>query len=295
MVVAGGGDHGPQQGAIHVHAADHRSAEHQKLQVFMGRLARIEQVPLGGVADRPVDVLTRTVDAGEGLLVQQAGQAMLLRRAAQQGHGELLVVGGHVGGLEERRNLKLGWGHLVVAGFGRNPQAVHLPLHLLHEDLHPLGDGAEVVVVKLLALGGGATEQGAAGQQQVWSQGHVGAVDQEVLLLGAAAGVDRGNGGFPQQAEQLVGLFVYRCDRAQQGGFFVEGFAGPRDEDGGYAEGDTVGRLHQPGRAGDVPGGVAASFKGGADTAIGKGGAVGLALHQHLAGEFGEDRAVALG
>ena len=201
MVVAGGGDHGPQQGPVEVDAANNRSAEHQKLQVFMGGLARIEQVPLGGIADRPVDVFARAIDAGKGFLVQQTGQAMLLRSGAQDGHRELLVVGGHVRGFEEGRDLELGGGHLVVAGFGRDPQAVHLPLHLLHEHLHPLRDGAEVVIVKLLALGRGAAVEGATCQQQVGPQWYVGAVDQEVLLLGAAAGVDRGDVGFAQQAQ----------------------------------------------------------------------------------------------
>ena len=43
-----------------------------------GRVARIEQVALGGVAEREVDVLARAVDAREGLLVQQADQAVPL-------------------------------------------------------------------------------------------------------------------------------------------------------------------------------------------------------------------------
>ena len=63
---------------ILVHGADDRGAEHQELRVLVRRVAGLEQVALLGVAERPVDVLARAVDAGERLLVQQALHAVLL-------------------------------------------------------------------------------------------------------------------------------------------------------------------------------------------------------------------------
>lgn len=97
-----------------------------------------------------------------------------------------------------------------------------------------------------------------------------------------------------QQLEQPLGLAVHGRIRAQQGCLLVEGFAGPGNEDGGNTEGDPVGGLHQEGGAGDVPGGIATGLKGGADPAVREGGAIGLALHQHLASEFGDGGTIPL-
>ena len=63
---------------MQVDGPDHRRAEHKELHVGVWRLAGFEQVAQLA-ADRPVDVLARAVDAREGLLVQQAGHAVLLR------------------------------------------------------------------------------------------------------------------------------------------------------------------------------------------------------------------------
>ena len=277
-----------------MHAANHGAAEQQELHVLVRGAARIEQVALGGIAHRPVDVLSGAVDAFEGLFVQQAGHTVLTGRVFEQRHGELLVVGGHVGRLEERRDLELAWGHFVVAGLCGNAQGVHLALHVLHEDLDPLGDCPEVVVVELLALGRGMAEQGAAGEQEVGAQGNEAAIHQEILLLRTTTGIDRSHLLAAEQFEQPLGLAVHGRIGAQQGCLLVEGFAGPGNKDSGNAEGDPVGGFHQEGWAGDVPGGVAPGLKGGANAAVREGGAIGLPLHQHLAGEFGDGGTIPL-
>ena len=78
VIVAGRGDGGAQQAAELVHRADDRAAEHQELRVVVRRRARIEQVALGAVAERVVQVLARAVDARERLLVQEAHEVVLL-------------------------------------------------------------------------------------------------------------------------------------------------------------------------------------------------------------------------
>jgi hypothetical protein len=57
VVVGRRGDRGPQQPAELVHRADDGGAEDEELGVVMGRVPREEEVSLGGVADREVDVL----------------------------------------------------------------------------------------------------------------------------------------------------------------------------------------------------------------------------------------------
>ena len=107
VVVGGRGHRGPQQAAELVDGADDRGAEDQELGVVVRRVAREEEVALGGVAEREVDVLAGAVDAGERLLVEQALHAVLLGHPLQGRHQQLLVVGGHVGPLEHRGQLEL--------------------------------------------------------------------------------------------------------------------------------------------------------------------------------------------
>ena len=71
---------------------------------------------------RPVVVLARAVDAGVGLLVQQADQAVAAGHVLHDLHRQLLVVGADVGVLEDRRQLVLVGRDLVVARLGRHAE-----------------------------------------------------------------------------------------------------------------------------------------------------------------------------
>ena len=102
--------------AVLVDCPNNRRAEDEELHVGVRRVAGVQEVALAGAAQRPVDVLARAVDAGEGLLVQQAGHAVLLRHAAERDHDELLVVGGDVGRLEDRARSRTGPGPLRCGG-----------------------------------------------------------------------------------------------------------------------------------------------------------------------------------
>ena len=96
------------------------------------------------------------------------------------------MVGSDVGPLEHRSDLELAGGDLVVPGLGRDAEFEQLTLGVHHEAEDTLGDGAEVVVVELLAFGRLGAEQGAARVDQVRPRQEEVPVDQEVLLLGAA-------------------------------------------------------------------------------------------------------------
>ena len=118
VVVAGRRHDGAEDAAVLVHRPDDGGAEHEELGVLVRRVARVEEVALGRVADREVDVLARAVDAGERLLVQEALHAVLLGDPTERRHHQLLVVMGEVGAFEHRGDLELAGGDLVVAGLG---------------------------------------------------------------------------------------------------------------------------------------------------------------------------------
>ncbi len=218
------------------------------------------------------------------------------RHPLQRLHDHHLVVAGDVAGLEQRRDLVLARGHLVVPRLHRHAETVELPLRLGHEGQDPGGNSAEVVVLELLALGRPGAEQGPLADQEVGPLEVELAVDQEVLLLRAHRGVDPAHALVgAEDLENPERLPRERLHRAQQRDLGVERLAGPGDERGGNAQGDVVVAAHEERGAGRVPGGVAAGLEGGADAAGGEARRIGLALHQLGAGEVEHHAAVAVG
>ena len=154
MVVARRGNGDAQQVLVFVYRLDDCAQEQQELGVFVGGFAGLQQVYAGIGGDGPVVVLAAAVDTVEGLLVEQAHQAVALGHLAHHLHGQLVVIGGDVGGGEDGGHFVLGGGNLVVLGLGQNAQFPQLIIQLLHKGSHSGLDGTEVVVIQLLPLGG---------------------------------------------------------------------------------------------------------------------------------------------
>ena len=250
------------------------------------------RLPWLRVAQREVHVLAGAVDTVERLLVQQAGHPVALGHLLQGGHHQLLMIMGQVGLLEQRGDLELTGRDLVVPGLGQDALLEQLAVDLDHEGQHPLRDGAEVVIIELLALGRLGAEQGPAGAHQVRAGVVEVLVDQEVLLLRTGEGHHGVDVGVAEQLQQPGGLRAHRLLRPQQRRLLVQRLAGPGDEDRRDAQGVPVRVLQDVRRAGHVPAGVAAGLEGAADAAVGEARAVRLALGQGLAGELGQRAAV---
>ena len=277
-----------------MHGAQHRGAEDEELDVLVRRLARAEQVGAGVVAHAPVQVLARTVDARERLLVQQARQSELRRDPLHHLHRDHLMVGGEVRVLEDRRDFILARRHFVVARLDRHAHLVQLVLDFHHVLEHALGDGAEILIFQFLALRRLGAEQRAAGVDQIRAREIEVAIDQEVFLLGAA-GRDDVRRLRAEQLQDAQGLRRQRFHRTEQRRLLVERFTGPADERGRNDQ-RRAGVIHQqPRRAGRVPCGVAARFERAAHAAGREGRRVGLALNQFLAGELGDRAAFGRG
>ena len=146
------------------------------------------------------------------------------------------------------------------------------------------------MLLELLALGGLAAKERAAGEDEVGTGLVVLLLDEEVLLLRANGGVDAVR-LLAEERQQALGLLLEGDLGAKQRGLLVERLAGVADEGGGDAEYLVL----DEGGAGGIPHGVAAGLEGGAQAAGGEARGVGLALDQLLAGEGHEHRAVTLG
>ena len=294
MVVAAGGDHGAEQVTVEMDGTNHRGAEHEELHVGMGRLTRLEQVA-EPAAQRPVDVLAGSVDAGKRLLVEQAGHAVLLGDAGQRLHDRLLMVGRDVRVFVERRDLVLTGSHLIVPGLHRHAELEEISLGLEHAGEHPLGDGPEILVLKLLPLRRLGTEQRPPGHHEVGAGKKEVAVDEKVFLLRSARRSHLADVLVAEQGQHAAGLLVDGLHRAEQRGLLIQRLARPRAERRGDAERGAVGVVEDVGGARRIPGGVAAGFERGAEAARGEARCIGLALDQFLAGELGDGVAVTSG
>ena len=227
-----------------------------------------------------------------GFSCSRARQAVLRRDLLQHLHRHHLVIDGEVGVLEDRRDFVLARGDLVVPRLDRHAHLEQLELRFGHAREHALGDGAEVLILHLLALRRLGAEERAAGVDQVGARKIEVAVDEEVLLLGTAGGVDAlGRGA--EQLQHANGLLRDGFHRAQQRRLLVERLTGPAHERRRNHERGAVAAVEeQPRRAGRIPRRVAARLEGGAHAAGGEARRVGLALDQLLAAELGDRRAI---
>ena len=260
MVVARAGDRRTEQALELVHGAEHGGAEDQELHVVVRRVAGIEQVGARVVAHAPVEVLAAAVDAGERLLVEQARQAVLRRHPPHHLHRHHLMVGGDVGVLEDRREFVLARRDLVVTRLHRHADLVELGLDVLHEREDAVGNRAEVLVFEFLALRRLRAEQRPARVDQVRAREVEAAIDEEVLLLGAARRADA-LGLRPEQLQDAHRLLRQRFDRPQQRRLLVERLTGPAHERRRNHQRRAVLPHEQPGRTRRIPRGVAARLE----------------------------------
>ena len=255
--------------------------EHHEAQVLLGRLAGSVQQHACVGGETPVVVLARAVDAGKRLLVQQHAETVVACHALHQLHQQHIVVHGQVAFFVDGGQLKLVGCHLVVARLHGYAQLQRLNLQILHEGLHALGDGTEVVVVHLLVLCRVVAHQRATGEHQVGAGRVETLVNQEVLLFPTQVGLHLLHLRI-EQARHVGGSHVHGVQGSQQRSLIVEGLARVGNEDGGNAE--RV--VNDEDGARGVPGRVAACFERVADTARGETRGVGFLLHQQFAREL---------
>ncbi len=274
------------------HRGGQRDQEGQPQVRDLGRRVEVEPdraVAPAHDAHREVEVLARSVEPGEGLLVGQRDPAVPLSHLAQQMHGQQVLVGRAHRLVEHGRELELLRRHLVVIGRGHDAQPRQLLIELLEEVMDIDGDAAQVVLRELLvARRRGAHHQGAA-MDQVRPLAGVVLGQQEVLLLRPSKGADLDLAPVEPARKRDVEEPLHRPGQGglgpQRGRLQVQGLSVVRDEQGGDAEGGAV-QDEQRGLA--VPHGVAPSLVRGPEPARGLARSVGLALKQGLGAEVGD-------
>ena len=265
MSVGSTHDRGFQQSVVLIDTHQRLYDERGEAQVLLSGLTRSVQQDTVVRRERPVVVLTATVDACEGLLMQQHAEAVLTGHTLHHRHQQHVVVYGEVRLFENRCQLKLVGGHLVVTGLAGDAQFQRLNLQFTHEGRHTLRDGAEVVVVHLLVLRRVVSHQRAPCQQQVRTGSVETFVHEEVLLFPAEVRGHLLHAGVKVMAN-LCSSHVHGMQGAEQRSLVVECLAAIRDEDGRDAQ-RVVDDEHR--RCG-IPGRVAAGLEGRADATRGE-------------------------
>ena len=225
--------------------------------------------------------------------MHQAHEAMIWGSGTQDVHGEHLVVDRDVGVFEHRGDFILTWRHFIVSGHRRNTQFHELAFNVIHVGQHALGDGAEVVVVKLMAFGTVRPKQGATAEPQVFAVFNKAFVDQEIFLFAAQSGVHSAHTFVgSEDFQDPHGLGTDGFNRAEERGFEVQSFSGVGDKDGGNAKRAATTPREDERGAGRVPSGVAPGFEGLSGPARGKGRSIGLTEGQIVTSKAGSSRAV---
>ena len=167
-----------------------------------------------------------------------------------------------------------------MAGRQLDTQFVGLRLEILHKGGDAGRDGAEIMVGQLLVLGGIVADHGPVAQFQVDPGIEQGFVRQEIFLLQADVG---GNAADMAVKEfgNVGGRLIQRLQGTEQGDFHIQGFTGIGYE---YRR-DTQGAVQDKDRRSRVPGGIAARFKGIAQTAVGETGGIRFLLDEGIAAE----------
>ena len=278
-----------QQVRILVNCLDDSNQECQELRVLHRRLTRIQQVLTIVSGQRPVIVLTRTVDSCERLLMEQANQIVLKGDLLHKLHCELVLIGSEVCRREYRSVLVLCRSHLVVLCLGGDAELPHMLVEILHVVSYAVLDRSEVVVVKFLSLGSRSAKQRSASEDQVLSLIIGSLVYQEVLLLSAYGCNYSLCGGIAEKSEYSQSCVGNNVHGAKQRSFLIQRFTGVGIECGRDIKRTALYECI----GGRIPCGIASRLERCSDTAGREAGRIGLALDKLLAGELHDNSAVA--
>ncbi len=203
-------------------------------------------------------------------------------------HGQLVVVGSHVGGGVNGSQLVLRRSNLVMLGLSQDTQLPQFLVQILHEGQDTGFDDTEIMVIQFLALGRHCAEQSTAGKFQVFTLFILVAVDQEVFLLGTDTGDDPFNIFIAEQFQDTKGLFVQSLHRTQKRRLFIQRFTAVRAE----GSRDAQRMIFYESVGSRIPCGITSGFKGCAKSARRERRSIRLAFDQFFAGEFHNDTPV---
>ena len=272
----------PQEFLIFVHAAHQGGHAHEEERIVFRLATGLEEVLARVGGKRPVDVLAASGHACKRLFVQETGKRVTLCHAAHRLHDQMVVITGDVRGGIDHGKLVLGRRHFVVLGLGKHAERPKFFIQLVHEGGNAQTETAAIMVVQFLSLRRLGAKERSAADHQIHALFIKLAIDQEIFLFGSD---HRGHDlrfFIPQGAKHAHGGAGNRVHGAQKRRFLIKCFSRIRAE---HAR-DIKRLVEHEGRRGEIPRGVSARFKGGAQTARRETGGVRFSADKLLAREL---------
>ncbi len=190
VIVVRAGDRKTKNLTVFGYSPNHGRAEHQKLRVVMRRIAGVQEIFPRIRGHRPVIVLSTAVNSGKRLLMQQAGQAILVSRPLHDFHDHVLVIRRQIAVFKQGSQFKLARRHLVMPRFYRHAELDQFIFTVCHEREHAFGNDPEILIFQLLPLGRSRAKQSAAASDQIGTSQIKMLVDEEIFLLSPHGGED---------------------------------------------------------------------------------------------------------
>ena len=128
-------------------------------------------------------MFTGAVHSGKRLLMQHTAQAMFACHTLQCLHYQLVMVHCHIRGFVDGSHFVLCGSRLIMLGLGSHAQFPQLNIHVMHKSADTLTDNTEIMVIHLLTLRCRGTEQGASGENNIFTLQRLGRIHQEIFLL----------------------------------------------------------------------------------------------------------------
>ena len=233
-------------------------------------------------------MLAGTGHAGKGLFMQQTNQIMLSGHLFHNGHDQLIIIAGSIGICVDGGHLVLARRTLIVFGLAENTQPPKLFIQIPHKCGNTGADGAKIMVIQFLTLGGLCAKQSSACEPKILSLGiHI--LGKEEIFLLCTYGSHHTLGLLvaeqPQNAQRLPGNLVHRTKQRR---FLIQRITGIREKAGRNVQTSIP---YKSGRGG-VPGSIASGLKCGAKAAIGEGRTIRFATNQFLAAKFHNDSTI---
>ena len=177
-------------------------------------------------------------------------------------HDQLIMVYCNIRSLIYGGKLMLGRRSLIVLCLGRHSQLPKLNVQILHIGPHPLPNGAEIMILQLLTLGGRGSEQGASGKDQVLPLQIALPIHQKILLLRPHAGHHLGGLLIAEETHDPQRLLAQCLHGTKKRCLLIQSLPCIRAERRRNAENHPRGVLLQKRRGGDVPGRVPSCLEG---------------------------------
>ena len=222
---------------MNIHSLQNTGENKKELDILMRCFARLQKIDAVVCSQRPVIMLTGTIDACKWLLMKQAAHTMTACHFFKDTHHHLIVVSRNIGRSIDRSKLVLSRSHFIMLGFCCDSKLPALFIDFFHICGNSLTDSSQIMIVHFLALWRHRAEQSSAGVGQILSLKPLFFIYKKIFLLCSYRRSYFFGCGISKKTDQSQSLFVYCLHGAEKRSFLIQRLSGIGTESGWDAQG----------------------------------------------------------